>query len=76
MAPEAEAFEFVGYQNPTAKIGQRTYVSVQGIGIIRRSGEGLGSFFTTGPLQNYPLPQPGVFAESAEEVVDGPMDMS
>ena len=66
MAPEANPFQ--GYQNPTARQGQRTYVTQQGINIFRRAGHDMfgnwtkqvGRFeqFNTSPLA---LPNPGVF---------------
>ena len=40
MAPEAEAFS--GYENPASRYGERTYVTVQGLGIHRTAGTGPG----------------------------------
>jgi len=40
MAPEAEAFS--GYENPVNRYGERTYVTVQGLGIHRIAGTGPG----------------------------------
>ena len=40
MAPEAEAFS--GYENPEDRYGERTYVTVQGLGIFRTAGSGPG----------------------------------
>ena len=40
MAPEAEAFS--GYENPETRYGERTYVTVQGLGIHRTAGSGPG----------------------------------
>ena len=82
MAPEANAFEFQGYQNPTARQGQRTYVTMQGINIFRRAGgdsygnwtKEVGRFerFTTSPL---PMPQPGEFpGEQGDVVEEFPME--
>tara|TARA_Y100000768_G_C23882351_1_gene635887 strand:+ start:792 stop:1040 length:249 start_codon:yes stop_codon:yes gene_type:complete len=64
MAPEANAFQ-AGYSNPTAKYGERTYVTVQGLNIVRKAKEGpigtaqVGSFWSFGNLTEINLPLPG-----------------
>ncbi|QDP50553.1 MAG: hypothetical protein Unbinned92contig1002_50 [Prokaryotic dsDNA virus sp.] len=77
MAPEANAHEFQGYQNPEERQGQRTYVTVQGINIVRRAGNnkqvGIFESFSLSPVN---LPNPGVFPgepieEEMEEVPGG-----